>query len=257
MKSLLIAGVLALAAAPARAAEAPRVVTITETANIAVVPDVMKVRYTVVNEADLATPIVQLVDEHNRRVTPTKEYLEKVCGKDGVCAIPQVRKVQKYNKEKQQYEVVGNQIVTTIEATLEGEKNIEANLGKLFDSNHLKADDIGSPVPSLSDDRLAEAKRQGFKQNTKNAVANASALLEPGETLGRILQRGDEVSTPAMPAYRETADFAPMAARAAAPSGEITVDTGRQTVRVVNRFLFEVNGQPNRLQPQQQPPATN
>lgn len=256
MKSLLIAGALALAAPSARAAEAPRVVTITETANIAVVPDVMKVRYTVVNEADLATPIAQLVDEHNKRVAPTKEYLEKVCGKDGVCAIPQVRKVQKYNKEKQQYETVGNQIVTTVEAVLEGERNIETNLGKLFDSNQLKVDDIGSPVPSLSDGRLAEARREGFKQNTKNAVADASALLEPGETLGRILQRGDQVSTPSIPAYRETADFAPMAAARSAPSGEITVETGRQTVRVVNRFLFEVEGRPDRLAPAQQQ-ATN
>jgi len=247
MKITRIALAAALLSSPLGAQElTPRTVSVVGTGLVEVVPDVAAVSYEVKDVGtDVSVAAETLVEQNKLRVAPTVEYLKEVVGTNGtVTALPTISRVEEYDNTLRQTVFKGYQVVTRIQVELCGEQNIEQNLAKLFDSSKIKADEMSAPQMSLSRPTAKAAHLAATKIAVEDAVDTATAQLEPGEKLGKALQRGNHVEVPS-PRYERAA-----MAMADAPGGRVgqaIVQTGKMQVNAVINFVFEVTGEASRL----------
>ena len=247
MRSTRIALAAALLASPLVAQEVkPRLVSVSGAGQVEVVPDVATVSYDITDRgADVSVSAETLIEQNKTRVAPTVEYLQSVIGSNGtVTALPQISKVLEWDQEGRKQVFKGYQVVTRIQVELCGEQNIADNLGKLFDSSKIKADEMSQPVMSLSRPTAKAAQLQATQLAVQDAVSSASALLEPGEKLGAIVSRGNRAEPPT-PVYERAAMRA--APAGGADVGQAIVQTGKMQVNAVFDFIFEVTGTASRM----------
>lgn len=246
MKSSYALLALALLSAPLRA-EAPRTLSVTGVGTVQVTPDIASVNYSIVNEGPTTASVSGLIEENKTRVQPTVDYLKRVVGSSGtVTVVPSVSRNFEYDQALNKNVFKGYRVVTSIQVVIEGASNIETNLAKLYDSASIKADETGTPVMSLSQPTRQAATLEAYGLAVKDAVAQAKAQLEPGETLGRALSRGNRAEVPAPSFEMSARAMAPMSADGPG-GGSAMVETGKMYVNALSHFIFEVTGDAWRL----------
>ncbi|MBI5201141.1 MAG: SIMPL domain-containing protein [Elusimicrobia bacterium] len=253
MKKFVSLVVLAALSSSAFAQTVNPVVTVSGKGSVSVAPDCATVTYQFIDETrgtqaqPLAkTAVPSLVAKNNARVAPAVAELKKVVGTDGTVEVsPTVRPIYEYDQKTSRNIKVGFQVVSNITVKLEGRQPIEQKLNQLFDTSKIGADEVNEPVMDLQEATRATAVREANQKAVDDAIATANSQLEKGESLGRIVQRGERVNVPA-PRYEMARA---MAASADAPGGGGTaiVETGKVTVQTAIQFVFEVLGTPARL----------